>query len=61
MNLNLMVFIQEIILLKMKDGTNVIIVDEYESTGTHWRALLVNANILIFSGLNIFQKKLKNS
>ena len=44
MNLNLMVFIQEIIYLKKKDGAFMINLDEYESIGTHWIALYVNDN-----------------
>ena len=30
-------------LSKIKDGTNIINIDEYESIGTHWIALCVNA------------------
>ena len=44
MNLNLMVFIQEIIYVKKKDGALTINLDEYESIGTHWIALYVNDN-----------------
>ena len=44
MNLNLMVFIQEIIYLKKKNGAYIINLDEYESIGTHWIALCVNNN-----------------
>ena len=43
-----MVFIQEIIYLKEKDGTYVINIDEFKSVGTHWMALYVNANSSIF-------------
>ena len=43
MNLNLMVFIQETIYLKEKDGASIINLDEYESIGTYWIALYVNA------------------
>ena len=49
-----MVFIQEIIYLKY----------EYESIGTHWIALYVNANNIVYFDsleLDIFRKKLKNS
>ena len=39
-----MVFIQEIIYVKKKDGALTINLDEYESIGTHWIALYVNDN-----------------
>ena len=39
-----MVFIQEIIYLKIKDGSYVLNLDEYNSIGTHWIALYVNDN-----------------
>ena len=45
-------------------GTFMINLDDYESFGAHWTALYVNDNnvtYLIVLGLNIFQKKLKNS
>ena len=32
-------------LCKIKDGTNVISLEEYESVGTHWIALYVNAKM----------------
>ena len=51
-------------LLKIKDGTYVVYLDEYESIETHWIALHSNNNnepILTALELNIFQKKLKNS
>ena len=35
MNLDLMVFILEIICLKIKDGAYVINLDEYADVGTH--------------------------
>ena len=38
-----MVFIQETIYLKEKDGASIINLDEYESIGTYWIALYVNA------------------
>ena len=47
---------------KIKDGAYVINLDEYKSIGTHWIALYVNKNIIVYfdsSGVNIFQKKLK--
>ena len=33
---------------KIKDGTYVINLDEYESIGTHWIALSVNGNNIIY-------------
>ena len=47
-NLNLMVFIQEIIYLK--DGTYVINLGEYKSVGTHWIALYVDVNNIVYFG-----------
>ena len=38
-----MMFIQEIIYLKYKGGAYIIKLHEYESIGTHWFALHVNA------------------
>ena len=38
-----MAFIQEIIYLKIKDGTYMINLDKYESIETHWIAFNVNA------------------
>ena len=53
-NLNLMVFIQEIIYKKEKDETYIINLDEYESIGTHWKALYVNAeNITYFDSFEV--------
>ena len=48
MNLNLMVFIEEIILPKIKDGAYAINLDEYKSIGTHWVPLYVNANNILY-------------
>ena len=48
MNLNLVVFIQEENLHKIKDRTYVINPDEFKSIGTHWKALHVNSNYVIF-------------
>ena len=54
---------------KIKDGANVIIPDEYESSGTHWTALYVNDNnatyfdsfrVLVLELMNII-RKLKDS
>ena len=39
MSLDLMEFFQEIIYLKIKDGTYIINLDEYAVTGTNWIAL----------------------
>ena len=33
---------------KIKDGTYVINLDEFKSIGTHWIALYVNANNIIY-------------
>ena len=33
---------------KIKDGAYVINLDEYESIGTHWIALYVNANNIVY-------------
>ena len=42
MKQDLMVFILEIIYRKkLKKGANVINLDEYENTGTHWVSLFV--------------------
>ena len=35
-------------LLKIKDGAYGIHLDEYESIGTHWIALYVNANNIVY-------------
>ena len=43
MKQNLMVFNSRNNLQKTKDGAYVINLDEYESIGTHWIALYVNA------------------
>ena len=59
-----MVFFLEIIYLKkIKDGANIINLDEYANAGTHWIALFckkMKLFILIVLVLNIFLKKLKN-
>ena len=44
---------------KIKDRAYVINLDEYKSIGTHWVALYVNGNIVIYSKVNIFQKSLQ--
>ena len=51
-------------LLKIKDGSYVINLDEYESIGTHWIALYVNANNIIYFdsfGVEHIPKEIKNS
>ena len=47
---------------KIKDGTYVINLDEYEDVGTHWIGLFCNSSeiILIVLVLNMFLKKPKN-
>ena len=35
-------------LSKIKDGAYVINLDEYESVGTHWITLFVNANNVVY-------------
>ena len=50
---------------KIKDGANIINLDEYESVEIHWIALYVNVeNVTYFDSfgeLNKFQKKLEYS
>ena len=49
MNPDLVEFILEIICLKkIKDGTYVINLDEYAGVGTHWIALYVKDNEIIY-------------
>ena len=48
MNLDLMVFILEIILQKIKYGAYVINLDEYSDIGTHWIALYVVSNYVTY-------------
>ena len=39
---------------KIKDGTYIINLDEYESRGTHWIALYVNAeNVIYFDSFGV--------
>ena len=53
MNLNLMVFIVEIIYL-IKDGAYAINLDEYSDIGTHWVALYIkNNNITYFDSFGV--------
>ena len=63
MNLNLILFIQEIIYLK-KDGAYVIHLGEYKSIGAHCIALYVNGNNIIYFdsfGVEHVPKEIKNS
>ena len=51
-------------LSKIKDGSYLINLDEYESMGTHWIAFMLMQiiwHIFIVLELNIFLKRLKNS
>ena len=43
-----MVFFQEIIYLKKKDGAYVTNLDEYADVGTHWIALFCNRNEIVY-------------
>ena len=49
---------------KIKDGQYVINIDEHKSIGTHWIALCVNGNNIIYFdsfGVEHISNKLKNS
>ena len=46
-NQDLIVFIQEIIYQKIKDGAYVINLHEYEDIGTHWIALFCKKNKIV--------------
>ena len=49
MKQDLMVFFQELICLKkIKDGANVINLDEYADVDTHWIALFCNRNEIVY-------------
>ena len=49
MNLDSMVFFQEIIYLKkIKDGAYVINLYEYKDVGTHWIALFCKKNKIVY-------------
>ena len=49
MNLDLMVFILEIICLKkIKDGAYVLKLDEYADVGTNWVALFCNRSEIVY-------------
>ena len=56
MKQNLMVFNSRNNLQKTKDGAYVINLDEYESIGTHWIALYVNAENLTYFDSFGFEK-----
>ena len=63
MNLHLMVFIQEIIYLKLRMG-HIINLGEYKSIETHWIVFYVNDyNITYFDSFRVehIPKKLKKS
>ena len=48
-----MVFIQEVIYLKKRMG-HIINLDEYESIGTHWNSLYMNAeNVTYFDSFDV--------
>ena len=47
-NQDLMVFIQEIVYQKIRDGAYVINLDEHADTGTHWIALFCNRNEIVY-------------
>ena len=47
----------------MKDGAYVINLDEYKSIGTHWMALYLNANNIVYFdsfGVELIPKEVKN-
>ena len=49
MNLDLMVYIREIIYqVKLKKGVYVINLDEYETTSTHWVSLFVKPKYMVY-------------
>ena len=48
MNQDLMVFFQETIYFKKKDGAYVINLDEHKDTGTQWIALFCMINEVIY-------------
>ena len=48
MNLDFMVFIPEIICLRIKNGAYVINLDEYADVRTHWIALYAKNNEVIY-------------
>ena len=40
-------------LYKIKDGANIIKLDEYSDIGTHWVALYVNNNVTYFDSFGV--------
>ena len=48
MNEDLTALFQEIIYLKIEDGSYVINLDEYADVGTHWIALFCNRNEIVY-------------
>ena len=48
-----MLFVQEIIYLKIKDGASVMNLDEVKSMGTHWIVLYVNSDKVIYFKRNL--------
>ena len=42
------VFSRKNLLIKIKDGTHVINLDEYADVGTHWTALFCNRNEIVY-------------
>ena len=63
MNLDLVVFIQEIIKKKIDDGAYVINLDEYSDIGTHWVAFYVQNNVIYFDFFRVehIPKEIKTS
>ena len=58
-----MVFFQEIIYLKKKDGAYVINLDEYTDVDTHWIALFCNRNEMFYFdsfGVEHVSEEIKN-
>ena len=48
MNQDLMLFFQEIIYLKIKDGAYIKNLDEYANVGTHWIALFCKKKEIVY-------------
>ena len=53
-----MVFIREIIYIKIKDRTYVVNLAEYESVGNHWIALYINVNNATYFYSNILSNEI---
>ena len=61
-NLDLMVFILEIISQKLKKGTHAINLDEYTNIGTHWIVLFFKPKYTIYFysfGIEHISKEIK--